>query len=115
MATFPILYTVTSAVIDKPTYVVVVSKPGSFKAYRAGDSSEPYDSSSEYDGKSKNVYDDPRRGVTLLPTGLRNQLQETATVLEGASNADIKFALEALGEVTDDIIQKALEKADEED
>jgi SOS response regulatory protein OraA/RecX len=42
-------------------------------------------------------------------------LQETATVLEGASNADIKFALEALGEVTDDIIQKALEKADEED
>ena len=111
MATFPIIYQVFSDVLDKPTYVVVVKKSGSFKSYRAGFGPSEYDSSDEYIGDSKNVFDDPRRGISNLPIGARNLLGESPSYFEGASDQQIKLIVEEVTSITAEEINAALEKS----
>lgn len=115
MATFPILYSLYSEVLDAPTYLVVVSKAGSFKAYRAGDGRDVYDSSEEYGEKYRSVFDDPKRGVTRLPLSTRNPLQNNIVVSEGASEGQIKSAIDSLALITPEMIKNALDKLEKDE
>lgn len=92
MASLPILYTCFSEKLNKPTTVFIVRKQGEVEQYFANysqDASKPKVFKTPF-------FDDPEKGIFRLPITMRNDLGVEPRVKEGASEKEIKQAIDDL-------------------
>lgn len=111
---FPLVYNGYSSVLNKTYCLVVVKKPGEFFIYKANAGEAPCDSWHNYNGRHAKIFDDPKRGITFMPIGARNQLNIKIEILQGASNEKIDTLLASLSSVTVAEVDNALKAVESE-
>lgn len=104
---FPLLYTVSSPLLNGPLCVVVVSDEGEWEMLIAGGSKRRR--SADEPDHLRRMFDDPDVGVSMLPFNRSGgALNPSVDVVEGASADAVKQAFKDCAAITRSDVKQAL-------